>query len=148
MKPAMIGLNFWSPPTLILLTVPSTKLPPAVEQTRIALSIQIVAAETSDLPCLILDEADVGVGGTTADTVGRILRTLAEHTQVICVTHAPQVAALGHHHYVVTKQKDQTGIHHLDSQDRVEELARMLAGADITEITRDYAQTLLSAGNG
>ena len=118
------------------------------EQTRIALSIQIVAAETSDLPCLILDEADVGVGGTTADTVGRILRTLAEHTQVICVTHAPQVAALGHHHYVVTKQKDQTGIHHLDSQDRVEELARMLAGADITEKTRDYAQTLLSAGNG
>ncbi len=126
---------------------PLTQIASGGEQTRISLSIQIVAAEHSELPCLILDEADVGVGGTTADTVGRILRALAQHTQVICVTHAPQVAALGNHHYRVVKEGAETQIHHLDTDSRVEELARMLAGADINEKTRDYAQTLLAAAN-
>ena len=113
------------------------------EQTRIDLSIQIVAANHSALPCLILDEADVGVGGTTADTVGRILRELGTHTQVICVTHAPQVAALGNFHYRVTKDGDNTEIVPLDENLRVDELARMLAGADINDDTREYAQALL-----
>lgn len=116
------------------------------EQTRISLSIQLVAAATSELPCLILDEADVGVGGTTADTVGRILRNLGTHTQVICITHAPQVAALGNQHLCVQKAGDETAINSLDHAQRVEELARMLAGADITEKTRDYATALLTDG--
>jgi len=122
---------------------PLTQIASGGEQTRIALSIQIVAAENSALPCLILDEADVGVGGTTADTVGRILRDLGRHTQVICVTHAPQVAALGDNHYRVVKEGDNTDIHALHDEPRIEELARMLAGADITQKTREYAQTLL-----
>ena len=122
---------------------PLTQIASGGEQTRIALSIQIVAAQNSALPCLILDEADVGVGGTTADTVGRILRDLGEHTQVLCVTHAPQVAALGNNHYRVVKQGDSTDIHQLQDDLRVDELARMLAGADITDKTRDYAQSLL-----
>ena len=122
---------------------PPTQIASGGEQTRIGLSIQIAAAENSALPCLILDEADVGVGGTTADTVGRILRDLGRHTQVICVTHAPQVAALGNNHYMVVKQGDNTNIHPLDKAHRIEELARMLAGADITQKTREYAQTLL-----
>lgn len=113
------------------------------EQTRISLSIQLVTAATSNLPCLILDEADVGVGGTTADTVGRILRDLGAHTQVICITHAPQVAALGNHHLRVAKHNDETTIAALDANQRVEELARMLAGADITDKTTDYATALL-----
>lgn len=117
------------------------------EQTRIALSIQIVAAQKSQLPCLILDEADVGVGGTTADTVGRILRALGQHTQVICVTHAPQVAALGNSHLRVVKQGNHTDIQSLDNDHRIEELARMLAGADINDKTREYAHTLLQAAN-
>lgn len=117
------------------------------EQTRIALSIQIVAAEQSQLPCLILDEADVGVGGTTADTVGRILRDLGNHTQVICVTHAPQVAALGNSHLRVVKEGNHTNIQPLNKDRRVHELARMLAGADINDKTREYAQTLLHAAN-
>ncbi len=124
---------------------PLTQIASGGEQTRIALAIQIVAAETSALPCLILDEADVGVGGTTADTVGRILRELGNHTQVICITHAPQVAALGNHHFRVVKEGDNTDIHTLDDNLRIEELARMLAGADITDETRTYAQTLLNA---
>jgi DNA repair protein RecN (Recombination protein N) len=114
------------------------------ERARISLAIQVVAAEKSALPCLVLDEADVGVGGTTADVVGRLLRALAAHTQVICVTHAPQVAALGHHHLCVHKDRQQdTRINVLEDEGRVEELARMLAGADITDKSRDYATTLL-----
>jgi len=91
----------------------------------------------------VLDEADVGVGGTTADTVGRILRDLGQHTQVICVTHAPQVAALGDNHYRVVKKGNHTDIQHLNAEQRIEELARMLAGSDITQTTRTYAQSLL-----
>ena len=114
------------------------------EQTRIGLAIQIVAAANSALPCLVLDEADVGVGGTTADTVGRILRDLAAHTQVLCVTHAPQVAALGQNHMRVSKTGDHTDIQPLSDNERVEELARMLAGADVNTKTRTYAKELLS----
>lgn len=122
-----------------------TQIASGGEQTRIALAIQIVAAEHSALPCLILDEADVGVGGTTADTVGRILRNLGEHTQVICITHAPQVAALGNNHFRVIKQDEHTDIENLDDARRIDELARMLAGAGITDQTRDYAASLLQA---
>lgn len=123
---------------------PLTQIASGGEQTRIGLSIQIVAAQNSALPCLILDEADVGVGGTTADTVGRILRDLGSHTQVICITHAPQVAALGDSHYRVSKEGDNTQIQALSDDHRIEELARMLAGADITDETREYARSLRS----
>lgn len=124
---------------------PLTRIASGGERARIGLAIQVVAAAKSALPCLVLDEADVGVGGTTADVVGRLLRALAEHTQVICVTHAPQVAALGHHHLQVRKDEQQdTCIEELAPDRRVEELARMLAGADVTEKSRDYARTLLS----
>jgi len=123
---------------------PLTRIASGGERARISLAIQVVAAAKSALPCLVLDEADVGVGGTTADVVGRLLRALAEHTQVICVTHAPQVAALGHHHLRVHKDEHQnTHIETLPAEHRVEELARMLAGADVTEKSRDYARTLL-----
>ena len=123
---------------------PLNRIASGGEQTRINLAIQIVAAQRSQLPCLILDEADVGVGGTTADTVGRILRDLAERSQVICVTHAPQVAARSHNHMCVVKREAETDITALDPDQRVEELARMLAGADVTDKTRDYARTLLN----
>ena len=123
---------------------PLTRIASGGERARISLAIQVVAAARSALPCLVLDEADVGVGGTTADVVGRLLRALAEHTQVICVTHAPQVAALGHHHLRVRKDEQQdTHIETLGPNPRIEELARMLAGADVTDKSRDYARTLL-----
>lgn len=117
------------------------------ELARISLAVCVVAAASSDLPCLVLDEADVGIGGTTADVLGRMLRRLAKHTQVICVTHAPQVAALGDAHLRVTKTStDDTVIEVLDDLERVDELARMLAGQQITSETRAYAQTLLAGG--
>jgi DNA repair protein RecN (Recombination protein N) len=119
------------------------------ERARISLAIQVAAAEKSALPCLVLDEADVGVGGTTADVVGRLLRSLAEHTQILCVTHAPQVAALGEHHLRVRKSTNQdTRIEPLTDELRIAELARMLAGSDITDKSRDYAKTLLDEANG
>jgi DNA repair protein RecN (Recombination protein N) len=114
------------------------------ERARISLSIQVAAAARMALPCLVLDEADVGVGGTTADVLGRLLRDLGRHTQVLCITHAPQVAALGDHHLVVRKDADQdTTIERLDESRRLEEVARMLAGADVTDKTRAYASALL-----
>ena len=117
------------------------------ELARISLAICVVAAARSNLPCLLLDEADVGIGGATADVLGRMLRRLAEHTQVICVTHAPQVAALGDTHLRVAKTAAaDTVIETLDAERRIDELARMLAGQRITDETREYAETLLEGG--
>ena len=115
------------------------------ELARFSLAIQVVAAERSRLPCLILDEADIGVGGTTADVLGRMLRRLSTRTQVIAITHAPQLAALGDNHFRVSKTDAQnTVIAPLDEDERVAELARMLGGREVTEDTRRYARTLLA----
>ena len=114
------------------------------ELSRISLAILVVVASNSKLPCLILDEADIGVGGTTADDVGRMLRRLAAHTQVVCVTHAPQVAALGDAHVRVLKTHEQdVAACELTGKDRVEEIARMVAGHRINEESRKYASVLL-----
>ncbi len=126
---------------------PLARIASGGERSRISLAIQVVAAEKSRLPALILDEADVGIGGTTADVVGRLLRRLAMHTQVLCVTHAPQVAARGQHHLRIHKTTEfDTAVDALDSAGRVAELARMLGGADITPKTLEYAEELISAG--
>jgi DNA repair protein RecN (Recombination protein N) len=126
---------------------PLARIASGGERSRISLAIQVVAAEKSKLPALILDEADVGIGGTTADVVGRLLRRLASHTQVLCVTHAPQVAARGQHHLRIHKTTEfDTEVDALDSAGRVAELARMLGGADITPKTLEYAEELISAG--
>ena len=115
------------------------------EQARIALAVTMVAAERSALPCLVLDEADIGVGGVTADTVGRLLRRLADRTQVICITHAPQVAAFGDRHLAIGREgEDGVVITDLAPEDRIEELARMLSGARITAQSRENARALLA----
>lgn len=137
------------------LVVTNPKMPPAPlakvasggERTRIALSVQVVAAERTRLPTLVLDEADVGIGGTTADILGRMLKRLGQSCQVLCVTHAPQVAALGDTHLLVHKAaKSGTAVSPLEDDGRLEELSRMLAGADVTDETRSYAATLLADG--
>ena len=114
------------------------------ELSRISLAILVVVASNSNLPCLILDEADIGVGGTTADEVGRMLRRLAAHTQVVCVTHAPQVAALGDAHLQVLKTREQdVAACKLTPDERVEEIARMVAGHRVNAESRKYASVLL-----
>ena len=119
------------------------------ELSRISLAIQVVTALTSRVPSLVLDEADVGIGGRTAEVVGQMLRRLGAHTQVLAVTHLPQVAALGHQHYAVVKDAGkktlaETRIEPLDADARVAELARMLGGLEITEQTRAHASELLA----
>ncbi|HFE47916.1 MAG TPA: DNA repair protein RecN [Chromatiaceae bacterium] len=117
------------------------------ELSRISLAIQTATAGCDDIPTLIFDEVDVGIGGGTASIVGGLLRKLASERQVVCITHLPQVAAFGQQHLAVTKSsragQTTTGILPLNAEQRIEELARMLGGAEITEKTRDNARELL-----
>jgi len=118
------------------------------ELSRVSLAIQVVAAAHSDIPTLVFDEVDVGIGGSTADIVGQLLKKLGERGQVISVTHQPQVAAHAHHHYRASKIVDNVSaaslMTPLDQQQRIEELARMLGGAKVTEQTISHASELLS----
>jgi len=126
---------------------PLAKVASGGELSRISLAIQVIASEASDIPSLIFDEVDSGVGGAVADTVGQQLRSLGEHRQVLCVTHLPQVASQAHHHLQVSKltgdQTTRTRICTLDEAERVEEIARMLGGQKITKATLDHARDML-----
>lgn len=124
---------------------PLREVASAGEMSRISLAILVVVARRSKLPCLILDEADLGVGGTTADVVGRFLRELSLSTQIVCVTHAPQVAALAANHLRVYKtNQEDVGVSQLPPEKRVEEIARMVGGRKIDAEARQYAKALLS----
>jgi DNA repair protein RecN (Recombination protein N) len=118
------------------------------ELSRLALAIQVVLADVGEVPTLIFDEVDVGIGGAVAATVGRLLKGLGERRQVLCVTHLPQVAACADGHYRVIKRGDKesvsTELTRLDAALRVEELARMLGGHEITAKTRAHAKELLA----
>lgn len=125
--------------------MPMRQIASGGEMARIALALMVVVAKKSQLPCLVLDEADIGVGGVTADTIGRMLRELSSHTQIICVTHAPQVAALADNHLRVTRdENDEISIDAIENENRVEEIARMVGGQKINEESREYARSLLN----
>ncbi len=117
------------------------------ELSRISLAIQVITAQTSRVPTLVFDEVDVGIGGPTAEIVGKLLRKLGEKGQVLTVTHLPQVAAQGHHHLFVhkerTKNSTQTAVSLLDQTQRIEEIARMLGGVDLTKESLAHAEKLL-----
>ncbi|MDF1779839.1 MAG: DNA repair protein RecN [Alcanivoracaceae bacterium] len=126
---------------------PLAKVASGGELSRVSLAIQVICAQTLTVPCLVFDEVDVGVGGGVAEIVGRLLRELGEHAQVLCITHQPQVASLGHHHWHVLKQQSKTSTHtrilSLDIDSRVKEVARMLGGVEITESTLNHAKEML-----
>ncbi|MFP1746087.1 DNA repair protein RecN [Lonsdalea quercina] len=119
------------------------------ELSRIALILQVITAQKMDTPALIFDEVDVGISGPTAAIVGKMLRQLGESTQVMCVTHLPQVAGCGHHHYFVSKQTDgaetETLMEPLGKRARLQELARLLGGSAVTKNTLANAKELLAA---
>ncbi|MEZ8144516.1 DNA repair protein RecN [Enterovibrio norvegicus FF-33] len=119
------------------------------ELSRISLAIQVITAQKVDTPSLIFDEVDVGISGPTAAIVGKLLRRLGESTQVMCVTHLPQVAGCGHQQMFVTKTSEKgtttTSMIPLDVTARVQELARLLGGSEITEHTLANAKELLVA---
>lgn len=126
---------------------PLAKVASGGELSRISLAIQVVTTRNARIPTLIFDEVDVGIGGGVAETVGTLLRELGGRRQVLCVTHLPQVAALGHQHYAVSKSSDgqrtSVTIDRLEGAERVRELARMMGGIEITEQTEAHAREMM-----
>jgi DNA repair protein RecN (Recombination protein N) len=118
------------------------------ELSRISLAIQVITAQNGRIPTLIFDEVDVGIGGAVAEIVGQQLQALSQTRQVLCVTHLPQVAALGHHHLQVNKQTGKgvtrISLKELSAEERADEIARMLGGVKITEQTRSHAVEMLA----
>jgi DNA repair protein RecN (Recombination protein N) len=119
------------------------------ELSRISLAIQVITAQTSRIPTLVFDEVDVGIGGPTAEIVGQLLRRLGERGQVMTVTHLPQVAAQGHQHLFVHKVREaeatRTAVSKLSKAERVEEVARMLGGIDLTKESLAHAKKMVVA---
>jgi DNA repair protein RecN (Recombination protein N) len=136
---------------------PLIKIASGGELSRISLAIQVITAQTSATPTLVFDEVDVGIGGSVARAVGKLLRQLGERGQVFCVTHQAQVASLGHHHLFVSKsvsdkkgERTLTGtrITELTGDEQIKEIARMLGGEsetqDFTPESLAHAQEMLS----
>jgi DNA repair protein RecN (Recombination protein N) len=126
---------------------PLAKVASGGELARLSLALSVHASKAARVPTLIFDEVDTGIGGAVADVVGRLLRELGSRHQVLCVTHLPQVAACGHHHFRVEKQTRNnvtvSSIECLDATGREHELARMLGGLKITDTTLQHAREML-----
>jgi DNA repair protein RecN (Recombination protein N) len=117
------------------------------ELSRVVLALKAILAETDSVETIVFDEVDAGIGGGTAEVVGRKLSELAGHHQVICITHLPQIAKFGEHHFSISKHvtngRTLTAIQPLSKKDRYREIARMLGGEEITQTTLDHARELL-----
>lgn len=117
------------------------------EVSRLMLGLKAFTARYRQLPTIIFDEIDTGVSGTMAESMGRLMKELSKHCQVICITHLPQIAALGTSHFRVYKEEDAAGTHShiadLSPNERVNEIANMLSGAEITEAAISNAKALL-----
>ena len=137
----LVSANAGQPPR------PLRKVASGGELSRIALAIEVAALGMDEVPTMVFDEVDSGIGGAVAEVVGQKLRALAAERQVLCVTHLPQVAAQGHHHLSVRKDRDGRGtashVTPLDDAARTEELARMLGGVELTPETRAHARQML-----
>jgi DNA repair protein RecN (Recombination protein N) len=118
------------------------------ELSRMGLAIQVIASDGSLIPTMVFDEVDSGVGGRVAEMVGRRLQELGQSRQVLCVTHLPQVASLAGHHLRISKVSDgkttRTGVAVLGHEERIEEIARMLGGVEITRTTLEHAAEMLA----
>lgn len=126
---------------------PLAKVASGGELSRISLAIQVATSEVASLPTLIFDEVDVGIGGGIAEVVGEKMQQLGQNKQILSITHLPQVASHGHHHLFIQKNTSKdittTAVRSLSIEERVEELARMLGGRDLTEQTRIHAKEML-----
>jgi DNA repair protein RecN (Recombination protein N) len=137
----LVSMNPGQPPK------PLTKVASGGELSRVSLALQVIAADAIDTPCLVFDEVDTGIGGGVAEIVGRKLRELGVDRQVLCITHLPQVASHGHQHLFVHKNTDgkstETAISKLTTEQRIEEVARMLGGVELTDQSRAHANEML-----
>jgi len=140
-----VSANPGSPPRAL------AKVASGGELSRLSLAVQVSCA-AQDLHCMVFDEVDSGIGGAVAEIVGRELRKLGERGQVLCVTHLPQVACQAHHQLRVTKLSDgrttRTTLAELTADERIEELARMLGGVEVTDKARAHARDMLNAASG
>ena len=131
---------------------PVGKVASGGELSRLALAVQVLMGGRAGIPTLVFDEVDSGIGGRVAEIVGGLLAELSAHHQVLCVTHLPQVAAFARHQLRVAKAAGAAGavatVEALDGAGRVEEIARMLGGARITDTTRRHAEEMLGHGAG
>jgi DNA repair protein RecN (Recombination protein N) len=127
---------------------PMRKVASGGELSRISLAIQIISKDEHGIPTLIFDEVDAGIGGGTAEIVGKLLNELAQHHQLFCVTHLAQVASQAHHHFQVSKQalagNTLVVVRPLVGEERVDEIARMIGGVRISEKTRAHAKEMLA----
>ena len=121
------------------------------ELSRVVLALKAILAETDAVEAIVFDEVDAGIGGSVAEVVGKKLSALARHHQVICITHLPQIAKFGDHHFRISKQvsdgRTRTTIQRLGEAERVKEIARMLGGEKITRATLDHAHEMLGKRN-
>jgi len=142
----LVSANPGQPPKALV------KVASGGELSRISLAIQVATASCTQVPTLIFDEVDVGIGGGTAEIVGRLLRQIGETRQVLCVTHLPQVASQGHQHLRIEKgsngRETHTRVGQLDGDSRINEIARMLGGVEITPHTLSHAREMLERTNG
>ena len=126
---------------------PLNKVASGGELARISLALSVITSQATPVPTLIFDEVDSGIGGAVAEVVGKLLATLGQDRQVLCVTHLPQVAAQGSQHFVVRKSTEAgqtlSEIQALSDAERVDEIARMLGGISITNTTRQHAKEML-----
>lgn len=126
---------------------PLAKIASGGELSRISLAVQVLTANKLSTPTIIFDEVDVGISGSAATTVGKLLRQLGKKCQVLCVTHLPQVASYGHHHFNVQKyvenNQTETQMTHLKEEERISALARLLGGSKITEAVLANAKEML-----
>ena len=138
----LISANPGQPP------MPLSRVASGGELSRMSLSVQVIASSCSAIPTMIFDEVDSGVGGGVAEMVGQRLRELGHHRQVLCVTHLPQVASLADQHFRISKVTDgkatRTRVNSLGKEERIEELARMLGGVEITQKTIAHAAEMLA----
>jgi DNA repair protein RecN (Recombination protein N) len=127
---------------------PLAKIASGGELSRMSLAIQVIASDGSEIPTMIFDEVDSGVGGGVAEMVGRRLQQLGSKRQILCVTHLPQVASLADQHFRVSKVSDgkstRTRLQVLGNDERIDELARMLGGVEITQKTLAHAAEMLA----
>ncbi|PTU65136.1 DNA repair protein RecN [Chromobacterium sp. Panama] len=128
---------------------PLAKVASGGELSRISLAMQVVISQVASVPTLIFDEVDVGIGGRVAEVIGHMLRQLGQRYQVLCITHLPQVASCGSHHWQVSKSEHKgrvkSRIEPLNSEQRVLEIARMLGGVELTQTTREHAAEMLAS---
>ena len=121
------------------------------ELSRVVLALKAILAETEAVETIVFDEVDAGIGGSVAEVVGKKLSSLARHHQVICITHLPQIAKFGDHHFRISKRvsdgRTSTTIKRLSETERVKEIARMLGGEKITRATLDHAHEMLDKRN-